>query len=123
MTREEIKGMMQEMREENNPINMLKSGWFILVAAAAAIASFTNLQAQSNQNTQDILDLQTVLSQDLADIEGALDKQSSRFELYLESLREVRIENENDIEQLEQRINELERRILRTENSGSTNPR
>ncbi len=112
ITRSELNALLARQ----NPLNLLKSSWFILVAVVGGAGYVFNMQSDIRKNTESIERVNVNVQKELESISNKLTDQSNRFELYLESLRSVRDSNESDLDYVREQVSTLKERILLLEN-------
>lgn len=123
MQPEEIRDLIEKNAEKNNPINILKSGWFLIIAAGSFIVMFTNLQAKVEANANNHQILQEQLKTDLAELKSLvmdtadkstvdLQGQEQRFQLYVDALASQRRDFNAADAELQEQLDVVERDVL-----------
>lgn len=123
MKPEEIIALVERSAEKNNPVNILKSGWFLIIAAGSFIVMFTNLQAKVEANANNHQILQEQLKTDLAELKSLvtdtankstvdLQGQEQRFQLYVDALASQRRDFNAADSVLQEQVDVLERDVL-----------
>lgn len=120
--------------EAQNPINMLKSTWFLLIAGVSGVWFIAGLYSSVEGNTESISKIENTISEikttidDLPkDIKDELksefdnvdqdnEDQEEKFDLFLESMKSLRNEMNAEFDSYDDRFAETDRRLLLLEN-------
>ena len=112
ITEEQIRLLIAENQKENNIWNTIRNYGGIIAIIAGAIFGYATLYNNVNNNSKEIERLNNEIVVSIDAIKSQLDDQSSRFELYLESLRNVSTGVDSDFDAIDERIDKVEDRVL-----------
>jgi septal ring factor EnvC (AmiA/AmiB activator) len=84
----------------------------IIVLLVGVAFGYATLSSDVERNAEEIQRLQGEIATELEKMNDSLQEQNARFELYLDSLRNVRSESEDSIELLSAEVDSIEDRLL-----------